>query len=162
MTTKWTVTLWVCHTHCTWITCSSCGQNSSARKNIFLVRILVVVLRSHRTNSSKKPVSYDECRLLLPGSSRHSTANFSSHLSHPSTFLCALAASLRATLTMLHRMLSAFLGACFTDICAKPTDRLGELAPACHKTGRHPADLRAVHVQFYAAGHCLDILFFQA
>src|SRR5690625_8014313 len=104
---------------------------------------LVVHWRSHSINSNKELDFYDDKPATSSRKQPAPISGFSGHLSHPPTLLCALPASLRATLAMLHRLLSTLPGARLPAICARPTDHLGEPPPTCQNTRRHPPALRA-------------------
>jgi len=91
----------------------------------------------------------------LPHSSRLHTG------SHPPAFRRASAACFRALLAMLHLVLRAFFAASLANLRAHVADRAGKFAAPGHVAGRHPAYLRAIHVQPDAARHHLHILLVQ-
>jgi len=80
-------------------------------------------------------------------------------LRHPPALFGTLAASLGAVLAVIHLMLGAFVSARLANICAQATKRLGEFTAPGHITGRHAANLCAIHIQFYALRHAFDVLF---
>ena len=85
----------------------------------------------------------------------------SGHLRHPPAFFGALAASLGASLAVIHLMLAALFCACLAHFCAQAAKGLGKFASTSHIAGRKAANLRAIHVQLYAARHAFNVLLFQ-
>jgi hypothetical protein len=81
---------------------------------------------------------------------------------HFAAFFSAIAASLCALFAMLRLVLCAFIAAGLANIGTHLADRLRILTPACHERRRHPAYLRAIHIECDAPRHHLDILFLQA
>jgi len=71
----------------------------------------------------------------------------------------AVATGLRATLAVVHLVLTAFLGAGRADVGAQGAELGRELTAARHEARRQAADLGAVDVRRNAARHHLDIVF---
>jgi len=86
----------------------------------------------------------------------------SGHLRHPPALFSTSAASLGAALAVIHLVFGAFVSASLADIRAQTAKRLGEFTSPSHITGRHAANLCAIHVQLYAARHAFNVLFSQA
>jgi len=86
----------------------------------------------------------------------------SGHLRHPPALFSTSAASLGATLAVIHLVFCAFITASLADISAQTAKGLGEFTAPGHITGRQAANLCAIHIQLYAARHSFNILFPQA
>jgi hypothetical protein len=106
---------------------------------------------------------YGEVHSLDLECCRESTAALKSESGrHLSAFLRALAARVRATFAMLVFVFRAFLRARITDIRADSADPSRKLTAARHQPYGESADIRAIAVQFDAAGHHLHVLLVQA
>jgi hypothetical protein len=81
---------------------------------------------------------------------------------HAAAFVRTTPAGGRTFLAVAHLVPGAFISAGLADVSAYLADSLGELAAPRHVCGGEAADLRAVHIQGYAARHHLDVLFLQA
>ena len=62
---------------------------------------------------------------------------------------------------MVMLMLATLIATLLTNIRANSAKIPSGLAIECHKLRCKPADIRTLHIQFYALAHHLDVLFFK-
>jgi len=85
----------------------------------------------------------------------------SGHRDHLAALLSALMASLGALLAMVYVVFGTFIPAGLADVSAKCTDRFGVGATPGHGSCSQCANLGAIHIQFDALDHHLDVRFVQ-
>lgn len=107
--------------------------------------------------SSDQPVTAAAIR-PVQGKRQSGKSALPQRLRHAPAFLRAFAARLGAALAMIHVVLSTLFRACCTYLRAQPANGADKFASPRHKAGSKATDLRAIHIQFYAARHAIDIV----